>query len=116
MATGGERARLLLAPVHLRALRQTDGAMLFVWVRRGRFASDAWDGEEIPLDASAERYRLKITADGATLAETECATPQWSWPANAVAAAAGANLLRLEVRQTSPELGPGLPATLDFHL
>lgn len=58
-ATGGARAGLHFAPVHLRAARRDDGILLS-WIRCGRFRADGWDGEDIPLDASAEAYRVEV--------------------------------------------------------
>ncbi len=115
---GGVRARLHLAPVHLRAVTDPDGIRLH-WIRCGRFHADSWDNEEIPLDASEERYRLEIRdGQGAALASTVVAEPTWLWLQADVAAAFGsANpVFSLIVRQTSTEYGAGLAATRDFSL
>src|SRR5690606_34857530 len=40
-ATGGVRARLPFSPVHVRAKRQSNGDVLFSWIRRGRIDADS---------------------------------------------------------------------------
>jgi hypothetical protein len=95
-----------------------DGIRLH-WIRCGRFHADSWDNEEIPLDASAERYRLDIRdGQGAVLASTDAAEPTWLWPQADVVAAFGSAspVFSLTVRQTSTEYGAGLAATRDFSL
>jgi hypothetical protein len=44
----------------LRAQKTKDGGYEVSWIRRGRINSDSWDGADIPLDAQAEQYLLKI--------------------------------------------------------
>jgi hypothetical protein len=115
-AVGGVRARRHLAPVHLGAVTGPGGIRLD-WKRSGRFRADSWDGEDIPLDASEERYRLEIrNGQGAILASADATGPNWLWPqANVLAAFGSANpVFSLTVRQTSAEYGAGLAATRDF--
>ncbi|NTJ41719.1 hypothetical protein G6L28_03775 [Agrobacterium larrymoorei] len=57
--TGGLRAQMPLAPVHLRGRRGADGVRL-TWIRRGRVDADGWDAADIPLDEPFERYRIEI--------------------------------------------------------
>ena len=54
------RSSQLFSPVHLRAQITSDGGYEVSWIRRGRINSDSWDGADIPLDAQAEQYLLKI--------------------------------------------------------
>ncbi len=44
--------------------RLPSGDVAFAWVRRTRFAGDAWDPDTVPLNEEAERYDLEVT-DGA---------------------------------------------------
>lgn len=114
--TGGVRARLHLAPVHLKAVR-TDDAIELSWIRCGRIYADRWDGEDIPLDAAAERYRATITGvAGAILWEGDTDRAALSWPLAEVQAVfgAGAAVFTLSVRQVSAENGAGLEAVREF--
>lgn len=118
-AIGGIRAGLHFTPAHLRARRLGDGSIGFEWIRCGRHRADGWDGEDIPLDAAAEIYRIVLTnAAGQAIATAETGEPRWLWPAAGVSAAfgAGAAVFAAEVRQVSPEFGPGLAAIRDFSL
>lgn len=54
------RSSQLFSPVHLRAEKTSDGNYDVSWIRRGRINSDSWEGADIPLDAQAEQYLLKI--------------------------------------------------------
>jgi hypothetical protein len=70
---GGIRAMTPLSPVHLRARRQDDGAVVIDWIRRARIGADDWDAVDILLDEPDERYRIDILSgpdDGATAGET----------------------------------------------
>jgi hypothetical protein len=64
------------APVHLRATRESDGAILLRWTRRSRTGWDWIDGVDAPLGEEAEQYRL--TVGGRTL---ELTVPEWRYPA-----------------------------------
>jgi hypothetical protein len=63
-AAVGATALLPWAPAHLRA-RRSEAGVQFSWVRRTRFGGDSWDALEVPLNESAEAYRLEIF-DGET--------------------------------------------------
>ena len=54
------RSAQLFSPVHLRAEKTINGSYNVSWIRRGRINSDSWDSADIPLDAQAEQYLLKI--------------------------------------------------------
>ena len=54
------RSDKLFNPVHLRSNKTSDGTYNISWVRRGRINADSWDGVDIPLDAQAEQYLVKI--------------------------------------------------------
>ncbi len=63
--SGGLRAQMPLAPVHLRGRRGLDGVRL-TWMRRGRVDADGWDAADIPLDEPFERYRIEIVSGAET--------------------------------------------------
>src|SRR5690606_180185 len=56
---GGLRARLPLAPVHLRCERTAGGDAVLHWIRRGRIGADSWLASDIPLGEESERYRVE---------------------------------------------------------
>jgi len=58
--THGGRSRQMLSPVHLAVRQSAQGEMVYSWTRRGRMDADSWDNQEIPLDARAERYRVRL--------------------------------------------------------
>jgi len=112
-ATGGMRARLPLAPVHLRCRRRADGGLDFSWVRRGRLDADDWAAIDIPLGEENEAYRIEIAAPGGPALRTaDVATLGWTYPAGQIATDFGTMpaLVDLTVRQRGLA-GLGLPAT-----
>jgi len=109
---GGERALTPLAPVHLRARRGADGAILFTWIRRGRIDSDSWLASDIPLDEPVEAYRLDILSGGAAVRTVETASPFHVYAAAEELADFGAAqaALSIRVRQLGRAIPLGLPA------
>ncbi|MDE1159304.1 MAG: glycoside hydrolase/phage tail family protein [Neorhizobium sp.] len=102
--SGGVRALTPVAPVHLRAVRQDDGAVLITWVRRARIGADDWAAAEIPLDEPDERYRIDILADrqapktGQTHRSADVAQPAFLYREADELADFGARQQRLSVR------------------
>ncbi len=104
------RAAQPLAPVHLRASRESGGIRLS-WIRRTRKGGDSWDLAEVPLGETAEAYRVDIlsASGGSVLRSLTSGTPSVIYPASDEAADFGGPVARLAVRvcQISPEAGPG---------
>ncbi|MDN2583261.1 glycoside hydrolase/phage tail family protein [Aquibium sp. ELW1220] len=118
-ATGGLRAALPLAPVHLRATFETGGDLAVTWIRRGRIGADGWDADEIPLGEEAEAYLVEIrTPGGALKRSAETTAPAWTYDAAAIAADfGGGGSAVVSVRQRKRPGGTaGLPATLTVDL
>jgi hypothetical protein len=111
--TGGVRALLPYAPVHLRG--QWNGADLKLsWIRRGRVDADRWDASEIPLAEEIEQYQLAVApADGAVVRTETVSQPAWLYDAAAIVADFGAPpaAIDLTVRQFSAAAGWGIAAT-----
>ncbi|GHC69285.1 baseplate multidomain protein megatron [Limoniibacter endophyticus] len=114
--TGGVRAALPLAPVHLRMHRMATG-LAFTWIRCGRIDADRWESEDIPLSESVERYEVELLDAHGTVrraatvdaprflyADTE---RQGEFPAE--------ETLLLRVRQYSSSAGYGLAAEKTFQ-
>jgi hypothetical protein len=69
-----------LSPVHVRGAR-SGGDLLLTWVRRTRTGGDSWDGIDVPLGETEERYEIDIL-DGTTLKRTlTAATPTATYTA-----------------------------------
>jgi hypothetical protein len=114
---GGVRARLPLAPVHLRLARQSGGDALVTWTRRGRIDADSWLSEEIPLGEEYERYRVEVRdTGGAMVRKAETAAANWIYDAAWIASDLPALPAGIEitVRQISATAGAGLPTTRAF--
>ena len=114
---GGVRARLPLAPVHLRLARQSGGDALVTWTRRGRIDADSWLSEEIPLGEEYERYRVEVRDTGGAMVRTaETAAANWIYDAAWIASDLPALPAGIEitVRQISATAGAGLPTTRAF--
>jgi hypothetical protein len=61
-----------LSPVHVRGSRSA-GDLNLTWVRRTRIGGDSWDGIDVPLGETQERYEIDIL-DGPTVKRTLTAT------------------------------------------
>jgi hypothetical protein len=57
-----------LSPAHVRGTR-TAGDLNLTWVRRTRIGGDSWDGIDVPLGETQERYEIDIL-DGPTVKRT----------------------------------------------
>src|SRR5690606_5825083 len=118
-AMGGVRARLPLSPVHLRAKRQSNGDVLFSWIRRGRIDADSWIGEDIPHGEEFEKYRIEFTDMGDNIRRVaETSSPSWTY-------SNGKQLedfplqpseIKVTVRQISATVGAGVAARCSMIL
>ncbi|MBW8301335.1 MAG: glycoside hydrolase/phage tail family protein [Hydrogenophaga sp.] len=77
---GGVRAQTPLAPVHLGARRTGGGDVEFSWIRRSRADGDSWLPAEVPLDESAEAYRLEILDGTAVRRVVEVGEARFVYP------------------------------------
>ncbi len=116
---GGRRAGTPLAPVHLRAARQTSGDIRLSWFRSGRIDGDNWDAYDIPLDEPEERYLVEVLdADGTSLRNAEVNAPAFSYAAADALADLGPSpaRIRYRVRQLGWTVASGLPAEAALSL
>jgi len=103
-----------LSPVHLAAVEAPSGDLDVTWVRRTRRGGDSWEGEDVPLGESQERYRVEIY-DGAVLTRTEeTSLPAFTYSAAMIAAdfPEGRPPLTIRIAQLSDKVGPGRWASL----
>ncbi len=77
---GGVRAQTPFSPVHLVARRTGGGEVEFSWVRRSRLDGDSWLPSEVPLDESAEGYRLEILDGTAVRRAVEVGEARFVYP------------------------------------
>ncbi|WP_187335294.1 phage tail protein [Novosphingopyxis iocasae] len=112
------RATLPLAPVHLTAISQADGALNIGWVRRSRIGADWSLQVEPPLGEDVERYRIAISgAGGVSLVDDECAGPAYAIASATVVAwrEHGRSPIRIAVRQIGRH-GPSTAAEFTYPL
>ncbi|MCP8884244.1 glycoside hydrolase/phage tail family protein [Devosia sp. XJ19-1] len=100
---------LPLAPVHLQAMRQADGAIALHWTRRSRTDADGWGVAEPMLEHVPESWRVEIFDAGIVRRTIETAVPVASYGlADQTADFGGpAPVFDFTVRQISLVLGAG---------
>jgi hypothetical protein len=116
---GGLRARLPLAPVHLRCRADPGGDLVFSWVRRGRVDADDWAATDIPLGEEREEYRVDVSAVGGPVVRTETVVvPDWTYATGEIVADFGGTPAEIDVavRQLSLSAGWGIPASRRFSV
>lgn len=116
---GGRRAATPMAPVHLKAARETTGDIRLTWVRSGRVDAGNWDAYDIPLEEPQERYLVEVLdADGAVLRDAEACGPSFLYAASAALSDFGAPpaAIRYRVRQIGWTVASGLPAQATIAL
>ncbi len=108
-ATWTARALRPLAPVHVRTSWIGDDFRVS-WIRRARVGGDVWDGE-VPSEAGADRFRVRVLDGETVLLEVEMTGPAFVYPASSRAAHAPSLDARVEIVQGSSLYGWGDPAT-----
>ena len=94
------------APVHLRARRDAEGAVLLTWVRRTRIDGDSWEGLDVPLGETEERYLVRFSRGGEVFSEATSTAPVRVLSA-AELDALGPLPITAEVAQVSDRFGTG---------
>jgi hypothetical protein len=102
-----------LAPVALKA-RRRDGDLDVAWIRRTRIDGDRWDGFDVPLGESAERYLVRVVSAGILRREREVIVPFWTYGAAARSEDGVTGAFAVEVAQISDRFGPGLKARIEI--
>lgn len=77
------------------------------WVRRTRIAGDGWEGVDVPLGESTERYSVRLLRDGALLGQAITSEPRWRIPDGPWSSVQAGGPFTLEVAQLSDEFGAG---------
>ncbi|MFV0383679.1 baseplate multidomain protein megatron [Paracoccus sp. (in: a-proteobacteria)] len=90
------------APCHLRA----NGPALS-WIRRTRIDGDGWDGADVPLGESSERYHVRLLQDGRIIHQAETGQPAYQVPAVIWDEAVATGPVMVAVAQLSDSFGAG---------
>jgi hypothetical protein len=100
-----------LTPVHVKAVRGTDG-VAFNWIRRTRIDGDSWVGE-VPLGEDSEQYTLDILSGTSIVRTLNATTPNALYAAADEIADFGApqTSISVLVTQLSATVGAGFSAT-----
>jgi hypothetical protein len=103
-------ALMPLAPVHVSAIRNSDGIHI-AWIRRSRSDGDGWEGE-VPLGEDIEAYALDILSGATVVRSIACSTPQAIYASADELADFGAPqpTLHMRVAQLSATVGAGYAA------
>ena len=101
------------APVHLRT-DTVDGDLQIGWVRRTRVDGDSWEGIEVPLGETSERYLLRIRDAGGVLREETPSGPAFTYTAAMPSADAPGTPVTIEVAQVSDRFGAGPFARIEI--
>jgi hypothetical protein len=113
----GKTALMPLAPVHLKATRETSGIRL-TWLRRSRIGADSLEAVDIPLGEDLELYEIEIL-DGLTVKRMLTSTTQSVlYPAASEVVDFGGSQVTLTIRvtQMSARVGRGHPAIATLSL
>ena len=109
---------LPLSPVHLDAVKLTDGDIALSWVRRSRSDTDSWSTEDAPIDCVPEAYQVEVR-DGGTLKRsftTSAPSATYALAHQTADFGGAATSFTLRVAQVSAVYGPGHWAQGDFDV
>jgi hypothetical protein len=107
------------APVQVRGLRQSSGAIALSWVRRTHENGDDWDALEVPLGEAGEAYAVEILGGASVVRTLNAASPQATYAAadqTTDFGGAAPSPLNMRVFQVSPSFGRGAPASVAVYL
>ncbi len=94
-------------PAHLRVRELGEGSLAVSWIRRSRIDGDSWEGLDVPLGESSERYLLQVLRDGQIIREVELTAPNWIYATDLRAGDSGGGTLSIQVSQLSERYGAG---------
>ena len=95
------------SPCHVSSTRQSNGALVFRWIRRTRIDGDSWAGLDVPLGEDSELYLVRVLIDGSIVREVNVTTPEWTYDAAQQAADGAGGDCEVAVAQVSARFGPG---------
>lgn len=101
-------------PVHLNAVRASDGSIVLRWIRRTRIDGDNWSDYEVPLGEERERYQIVVSVRGTVVRDLTVAEQQLIYSLVDQRADDIGNDVTFEVAQVSAIYGPGPYGRIDF--
>ncbi len=109
-------ALLPLAPVHVKAVRKSDGVHVS-WIRRTRIDGDGW-ADEVPLGETNEAYRLDVLAGSSVKRSIASNAPQVLYAAADEIVDFGSlqTSIHLRIAQISGTVGAGRAAETTVNL
>ncbi len=102
-------------PAHLKAVRSPTGNILISWTRRTRIDGDGWQGVDVPLGESSERYHLRILIGTVAVREDYVQEPKFIYLGSAQELDNAGTFLTIEVAQISDRFGPGAYERIKFN-
>jgi len=100
------------APCHLQAVGVVGSDIAVSWIRRTRVDGDSWEGVEVPLGETVERYLLRVMDGTTVLREVFLVAPEWTYSAADQAADGVSAPFNIAVAQVSTSFGSGPFETL----
>ncbi|MXN65697.1 hypothetical protein GR183_12350 [Stappia sp. GBMRC 2046] len=113
------RGVLPLDPVHIAAYRDTDGKVVFRWIRRTRIGGDGWIGTDVPLGEEREAYEIDLmSAAGEVLAtmETERSELRLEPEEELLIFGVPQSVFNIRIYQISGAIGRGLPGGAELRV
>ena len=102
-------------PAHLRAERQSDGAISVNWIRQTRVDGGNWVLSDVPLGEAYEAYRVRVLAGAALRREVSVTETNWTYSIADQAADGVGSSFTIEVVQISDRAGPGHSARIEIN-
>lgn len=81
------------------------------WIRRARKDGDSWDGTDIALSETSERYAVRVFRGGVQVRSATVTSPSWTYSAS-MQAEDGTGGIRVDVAQISDVFGEGPSAAI----
>lgn len=104
------------SPVHLRArLNRLTGDIQVTWIRTTRTGGDSWQGLDVPLGETAERYLVEIVDGGSRLRSLVVEGPTFLYPLSDQLSDGSTASSRVRVAQISDSYGYGRTAEVRLH-
>lgn len=94
-----------LSVAHLKA-EPSGNNLDLSWIRRTRIGGDSWDGFDVPLSESSERYLITVFKNGTQIRQTDVTNPDWTY-SSSMQSADGPGEVRIDVAQISDIYGAG---------
>lgn len=92
------------APVHLDAVKESNGDWTFSWVRRTRIGGAWTSGTSIPLGEDSEEYELDLSDGVTTVTKTGLTSPTYLWDVATQTSDTGAEVMEGDLEWTVAQI------------